>query len=45
VGIGHVFPGYTYPVIMALPYDHWLMLAFAYDEHVEDLKKQRSKGR
>jgi hypothetical protein len=41
-----VFPGYTYPVILDLPYDQWLLLAFAYDEYVAETKRIRaSRGR
>lgn len=38
-----MFPGYTFPVIYDLPYDHWLLLAFAYDDHVEEMKQIRSR--
>lgn len=36
-----MFPGYTLPVIYDMPYDHWLLLAFAYDEHVAEMKRIR----
>jgi hypothetical protein len=40
-----VFPGYTYPVLLDLPYDHWLLLAFAYDDYVAETKRIRSRTR
>lgn len=42
-GVGHVFPGYTYPVILDLPYDHWVLLALAYDEYVARMESERRK--
>lgn len=30
---------------MALPYDHWLLLAFAFDDYLAELKKQQAKTR
>jgi hypothetical protein len=44
-GIGHVFPGYTYPLILDLPYEVWVGLARQYDRHVEDLENKRRKSR
>lgn len=40
-----MFPGYTYPVILDLPYDLWVLLALAFDDYVEDVKRQRSRLR
>lgn len=44
-GIGHVFPGYTYEAILALPYEYWLALALAYDQHVDELRELKNKTR
>jgi hypothetical protein len=30
---------------MDLPYDHWLILAFAYDEHLDEMKRLRNRRR
>ena len=43
IGIGHVFPGYTLSVIHDMEYGLWVMLALAYDAHVEETKKQKRK--
>ena len=44
-GIGHVFPGYTREVILDLPYEYWVTLALAYDQHVEELRELKNKTR
>ncbi|MBW9094643.1 hypothetical protein JNB62_13180 [Microbacterium jejuense] len=44
VGIGHVFH-HTLHDIEQLELHHWLQLAIAYDEHVEETKRQAAKHR
>ncbi|MBW9118888.1 hypothetical protein JNB63_02150 [Microbacterium trichothecenolyticum] len=44
VGIGHVFH-HTVQDIEALELHHWLQLAIAYDEHVEETKRQSASRR
>lgn len=43
-GIGHVFH-HTLDDIEQLELAHWVQLAHAYDEHVDEMKKQRSRWR